>query len=179
MKIYTKSGDKGETSLLSGERVEKSDIRINAYGTVDELNSFIGFLNALDLAKRHKMFLTEIQNKLFNLGSLLAVRKKVSFKIPEINEDDILLLESEIDSLNNDIPPLKNFIIPGGDIVSAQCHVCRSVCRRAERLVVEIGEKESVNEIVVKFLNRLSDYFFVLARKNIYEKTLSEIVWKP
>ncbi|RLD47823.1 MAG: cob(I)yrinic acid a,c-diamide adenosyltransferase [Bacteroidetes bacterium] len=179
MKIYSKTGDKGKTSLLSGERVEKSDIRINAYGTIDELNSFIGFLNTLELSERHKIFLKEIQNKLFNLGSLLAVRKAVSFKIPEIKEDDILLLENEIDNLNKDIPSLKEFIIPGGDIVSAQCHICRSVCRRAERLVVEIGEKESVNNSVVKFLNRLSDYLFVLARKNTYEKHLSETVWKP
>ncbi len=179
MKIYTKSGDKGKTSLLSGERVKKSDIRINAYGTIDELNSFIGFLNALEPAERHKVFLKEIQNKLFNLGSLLAVRKEVSFKIPEITEDDILLLENEIDNLNKDIPELKEFIIPGGDSVSAQCHICRSVCRRAERLVVEISEKESVNDLVVKFLNRLSDYLFVLARKNTYEKHLSETVWKP
>ncbi len=179
MKIYTKSGDKGKTSLLSGERVKKSDMRINAYGTVDELNSFIGFLIALDLAETHKKFLLQIQHKLFNLGSLLAVRKAVSFKIAEIKEDDILLLESEIDRLNTYIPSLKEFIIPGGDLVSAQCHICRSVCRRAERLVVEIGETESVNEFVVKFLNRLSDYFFVLARKNMYEKNLKEITWNP
>jgi len=179
MRIYTKTGDKGKTSLLSGERVEKSDARINAYGTIDELNSFIGFLNTLELAERHKIFLKEIQNKLFNLGSLLAVRKAVSFKIPEIKENDILLLENEIDSLNKDIPKLKEFIIPGGDIVSAQCHICRSICRRAERLVVEISEKESINDLIVKYLNRLSDYFFVLARKNIYEKHLSETVWKP
>ncbi len=179
MKIYTKSGDGGKTSLLSGERVKKSDIRINAYGTIDELNSFIGFLNALDLAEEHKIFLKVIQNKLFNLGSLLAVRKSVSFKIPEITEDDILLTEKEIDRINKDIPPLKEFVIPGGDMVSAQCHICRSVCRRAERLVVEINETESVNDLIVKFLNRLSDYFFVLSRKNIYEKKLTEIVWKP
>jgi len=177
MKIYTKSGDQGKTSLLSGERVKKSDIRINAYGTIDELNSFIGFLNALELAEQHKIFLKEIQNKLFNLGSLLAVRKEVSFTIPEIKENDILLLENEIDSLSKDIPKLKEFIIPGGDRVSAQCHICRSVCRRAERLVVEIGEKESINDLVVKFLNRLSDYFFVLSRKNMYDKRLNEVIW--
>jgi len=179
MKIYTKSGDGGKTSLLSGERVKKSDIRINAYGTIDELNSVIGFLNALELAEGHKNFLKQIQNKLFNLGSLLAVRKNISFKIPTIKEDDILLIENEIDRINKELPPLKDFIIPGGDMISAQCHICRSICRRAERLVVEISEKESVNDLIVKFLNRLSDYFFVLARKNIYERNLKEIVWKP
>ncbi len=179
MKIYTKSGDKGKTSLLSGERVKKNDNRINAYGTVDELNSFIGFLNALDLAEMHKTFLTRIQNKLFNLGSLLAVKNEVSFKIPQITEDDILSIEAEIDKLNTHIPVLKEFILPGGDLVSAQCHVCRSVCRRAERLVVGLSEKENIDENVVKFLNRLSDYFFVLARKNTIEKKLKETVWKP
>ncbi|NOZ34575.1 MAG: cob(I)yrinic acid a,c-diamide adenosyltransferase [Chlorobi bacterium] len=178
MKIYTKTGDAGKTSLLSGERVEKFDIRINAYGTVDELNSFIGFLIALDLEKEHKTFLVIIQNKLFNLGSVLAVRNDVSFNIPEITEEDILLIEKEIDKMNKDIPPVKEFILPGGDIVSAQCHVCRSVCRRAERLVVELSEKETVDVLSVKFLNRLSDYFFVLSRKNIFEKNLNESVWR-
>ncbi len=179
MKIYTKTGDTGKTSLLSGERVEKFDIRINAYGTVDELNSFTGLLIALDLKKEDKAFLAVIQNKLFNLGSVLAVRNDVSFNIPEITEEDILLIEKEIDKMNKDIPPLKEFILPGGDIVSAQCHVCRSVCRRAERLVVELSEKETVDILSIKFLNRLSDYFFVLSRKNIFEKKLSESVWKP
>ncbi|MCF6184813.1 MAG: cob(I)yrinic acid a,c-diamide adenosyltransferase [Bacteroidales bacterium] len=134
MKIYTKTGDTGKTSLLSGERVEKFDIRINAYGTVDELNSFIGLLIAFDLKKEHKAFLAVIQNKLFNLGSVLAVRNDVSFNIPEITEGDILLIEKEIDKMNKDIPPLKEFVLPGGDIVSAQCHVCRSVCRRVEKI---------------------------------------------
>ncbi len=179
MKIYTKSGDKGKTSLLSGERVKKSDIRINAYGTVDELNSFIGFLNTLELGEQHKIFLKQIQNKLFNLGSVLAVRKNVSFNIPTITENDITLIENEIDKLNEELPPLKDFIIPGGDTVSAQCHICRSICRRAERLVVEIDEKEPVNDLIVKFLNRLSDYFFVLSRKNLFEKNLAETIWKP
>ncbi len=179
MKIYTKTGDAGKTSLLSGERVPKFDIRINAYGTVDELNSFIGFLIALELKKEHKAFLVTIQNKLFNLGSVLAVRNDVSFHIPEITEEDILLIEKEIDKMNKDIPPVKEFILPGGDIVSAQCHVCRSVCRRAERLVVELSEKETVDVFSVKFLNRLSDYFFVLSRKNIFDKNLNESVRKP
>jgi cob(I)alamin adenosyltransferase len=179
MKIYTKSGDKGKTSLLSGERVEKSDIRIHAYGTIDELNSFIGVLNALEIAKRHKKFLLQIQNKLFNIGSLIAVRKEVSFELPVITADDVLLLENEIDTLTDELPVLKEFIIPGGDFVSAQCHVCRSVCRRAERLVIELAQTEPADDLIVKYLNRLSDYFFVLARKNTYEKNLTEIVWKP
>ncbi len=179
MKVYTKSGDKGKTSLLSGERVPKSDIRLSAYGTIDELNSFIGLLHSLDLRERHKTLLLQIQHKLFNIGALVAVRKAVSFELPGVGEDDIKVLEEEIDYLNENIPSLKEFVLPGGDTTSAQCHVCRSVCRRAERLVIDLADKESVDELVIKYLNRLSDYFFMLARMNLKEKNIPEITWKP
>lgn len=179
MKIYTKTGDKGKTSLLSGEKVKKHNIRLNAYGSVDELNSFIGYLISLNINKKHKEFLTDVQHKLFNLGALLAVKKDVSFRIPEITDKDIQALETEIDRLNKGIPPLKEFILPGGSAETAQCHICRSVCRRAERTVSELSEKEKIQELLLIYLNRLSDYFFVLARKISQEKEIKETVWKP
>ncbi len=179
MKIYTKTGDKGKTSLLSGEKVKKHNIRLNAYGSVDELNSFIGYLISLNINKKHKEFLTDVQHKLFNLGALLAVKKDVNFKIPEITDKDIQALETEIDRLNKGIPPLKEFILPGGSAETAQCHICRSVCRRAERTVSELSEKEKIQELLLIYLNRLSDYFFVLARKISQEKEIKETVWKP
>ena len=179
MKIYTKTGDKGKTSLLSGEKVKKHNVRLNAYGSVDELNSFTGYLISLNINKGHKVFLTDVQHKLFNLGALLAVKKDVNFKIPEITDKDIQALETEIDRLNKGIPPLKEFILPGGSAETAQCHICRSVCRRAERTVSELSEKEKIQELLLIYLNRLSDYFFVLARKISQEKEIKETVWKP
>ncbi len=179
MKIYTKTGDKGKTSLLSGEKVKKHNIRLNAYGSVDELNSFTGYLISLNINKKHKEFLTDVQHKLFNLGALLAVKKDVSFRIPEVTDKDIQALETEIDRLNKEIPPLKEFILPGGSVETAQCHICRSVCRRAERTVSKLYEKEKIQELLLIYLNRLSDYFFVLARKISQEKEIKETVWKP
>ena len=158
MKIYTKTGDKGNTSLLSGGRVNKSDPRINAYGTVDELNSFIGLLSAYEINKIHKDLLLFIQNKLYHIGSQLAVRGELKFKIPELKLSDVETLENEIDRLNNLLPELKVFIIPGGSKEIAQCHICRSVCRRAEREVVKLAIDEKVEDLVIIFLNRLSDY---------------------
>ncbi|NPA68601.1 MAG: cob(I)yrinic acid a,c-diamide adenosyltransferase [Chlorobi bacterium] len=179
MKIYTKTGDKGKTSLLSGERVLKSDLRLDAYGTVDELSSFVGLLGSYDISESHKKFLYEIQNKLYNAGTLLAVRTEVKFDLPKITEADIELIEKETDMLSAKLPPLKSFVLPGGDTVVAQAHVCRSICRRAERAAVKLSETEPVNESVIVFLNRLSDYFFVLSRSIAYEKGVSELLWKP
>ncbi len=179
MKIYTKSGDKGKTSLLSGERVEKYDIRINAYGTIDELNSFVGLLIASDINKNYKEFLLKIQNDLYNAGALLAVRKDVKFDLPKINEEDIIITEKEIDTLTKELPPLKEFILPGGNEASSRAHICRSICRRAERLAVELSQKEQIDERLIIYLNRLSDYFFVLARKILQDENIPETVWKP
>jgi len=178
MKIYTKTGDKGETSLFSGGRVKKSDLRIKAYGSTDELNSFIGLLAAYDINLKHKKILNEIQHKLFYVGSILAVKGKTSFSIPKIEQADIQLLENEIDSLNENLTPLKEFIIPGGNIVTAQCHICRSVCRRAEREVVELAINEEINISVIEYLNRLSDYLFVLGRMISKETNANEIILK-
>ena len=179
MKIYTKTGDSGETSLFTGERISKSDQRIKAYGSTDELNSFVGLLAASNINITHKKILIQIQNKLYNIGSVLAVKGETNFSIPEIKQKDIELLENEIDRLNKELPPLKDFIIPGGNIVTAQCHVCRSVCRRAEREVVELANNETIDILVIQYLNRLSDYLFVLSRKISKETNAEETLWKP
>ncbi len=179
MKIYTKTGDSGETSLFSGGRVSKSDLRIKAYGSTDELNSFIGLLAASDINIAHKKILFQIQNKIYNIGSILAVKGETTFSVPKIKPENIELLENEIDNLNKELPPLKDFIIPGGNIVTAQCHVCRSVCRRAEREVVELANSEKIDILVIQYLNRLSDYLFVLARKISKDTNAKETIWKP
>jgi len=179
MKIYTKTGDKGKTSLFSGGRVLKSDLRIKAYGTVDELNSFIGMLITCEINENYKETLLEIQHKLYNLGSLLAVRGETSYKLPEIEQKNVQFLENEIDVLSNHLPLLKNFILPGGNKQVAQCHICRTICRRAERELVELSQFESVDGLLIKYLNRLSDYLFVLARVISKETGAQEVVWMP
>lgn len=174
MKIYTKTGDKGETSLLNGTRVSKSDNRISAYGTIDELNSFIGLLASNDIKESHQKDLLEIQNKLYYIGSMLAIRGSHNLKIPEITKEDVQSIEKNIDLLNKKLPLLKVFIIPGGNQETAHCHVCRSICRRAEREVVMLANKETTDVSIIKYLNRLSDYFFVLARTLSFESGLEE-----
>ena len=178
MKIYTKTGDKGTTSLLSGERVKKFNLRIDAYGTVDELNSFVGYLRSSEIKEEDSKFLINIQNKLFNLGALLAVKKENSnFKLPKISDDDIKLLEIEMDKIETKLPKLNNFILPGGNQAVSLSHVCRSICRRAERLCVQLTEAEVVEEKLIMYLNRLSDYFFVLSRKITNDFNVEEIIW--
>ncbi|NPA44435.1 MAG: cob(I)yrinic acid a,c-diamide adenosyltransferase [Chlorobi bacterium] len=179
MKIYTKTGDKGKTSLFSGGRVLKSDLRIKAYGSVDELNSFIGMLFACEIGHTFKDVLVKIQHKLYNLGSLLAVKGEVAYKLPKVEEKDVQFLENEIDNLNKMLPPLKDFILPGGNKQVAQCHICRTVCRRAERELVELAQSEGVDALLIMYLNRLSDYLFVLARVISKETGANEVVWKP
>ena len=174
MKIYTKTGDKGETSLLNGGRVSKSDNRISAYGTIDELNSFIGLLASNDIKENHQKDLLEIQNKLYHIGSMLAIRGNHNLKIPEITKEDVQSIEKNIDILNKKLPLLKVFIIPGGNQETALCHVCRSICRRAEREVVRLANKETTDVSIIQYLNRLSDYFFVLARTLSFESGLEE-----
>lgn len=175
MKIYTKTGDKGETSLVGGTRVSKADIKIEAYGTVDELNSSIGvFAGSLDGV--YAEILKSIQHKLFNIGSLLAAEENLPFELPSIEIKDIEALEKEIDRLNKGLPKLKNFILPGGSMVSGQTHVARCVCRRAERRVVALDDNKYA--IIVQYLNRLSDYLFILSREYLRLENKPEVNWE-
>jgi cob(I)alamin adenosyltransferase len=182
MKIYTKTGDKGKTSLIGGTKVFKSDLRIEAYGTVDELNSFIGL--CLDHLKSHNInnVLAEIQDRLFTIGSALACdpEKEMKLKIPDLHESDVELLEKEIDKMNEVLPVMKSFILPGGHIAVSSLHIARTVCRRAERCCVKMQKKEmEVENLIIKYLNRLSDYLFVLARFAAHQLNIEEIPWKP
>lgn len=182
LKIYTKTGDLGKTSLIGGTKVAKSNIRIEAYGTIDELNSFIG-LTADHMTNDHsRMILKEIQDRLFTIGSSLACDpdKEPLLKIPDLKEADIELLEKEIDKMNEELAPMKSFILPGGHIAISTAHVTRCVCRRAERLCVNMQEHEIfVEPLVIKYLNRLSDYLFVLARYAGHLLGVEDIPWKP
>lgn len=180
MKIYTKTGDKGTTALFGGKRVLKSDIRIEAYGTVDELNAYIGLIRFKDIDLRSIETLGEIQERLFTLGSILASEPgKDNLKVPDLHEADVEFLEKEIDKMNETLPELKTFILPGGNDAIGFCHVARCVCRRAERNSVRLAETEVVSDIVIKYLNRLSDYLFVLSRKLTYDANLPETPWNP
>jgi cob(I)alamin adenosyltransferase len=180
MKIYTKTGDKGQTSLLGGKRLQKNHIRIEAYGTVDELNSFLGVLRDSYKDESLNTLWIDIQDRLFTIGSTLAApHDGKKFKIPEINEADITLLENVIDSMNNELEPMQSFILPGGNLAASWAHVCRTVCRRAERRCVELAANEEVPELVVKYLNRLSDYFFVLSRFISKKQGSVDTPWKP
>ena len=180
MKIYTKTGDQGKTSLLGGTRVLKSNDRINAYGTVDEFNSFLGLVSDLDSDEKRKIFIRNIQSRLFTVGSSLAAEndRAKDFK-PDLTEDDIFVLEKSIDEMNEILPVMKNFIIPGGHQLVSTTHIARTICRRAERLVIQLSESEEIEEIIIRYLNRLSDYLFVLARMQGHELKIEEIPWKP
>lgn len=179
MKIYTKTGDKGETSLIGGTRVSKAHLRIDAYGTVDELNSYIGLLKDQEANTKRTAFLQEIQDRLFTIGaSLAADPEKSKMKIPDLIASDIELLEKEIDSMNETLPMMRNFILPGGHTAISFGHIARCVCRRAERLVIALSEQEFVAELVIQYLNRLSDYLFTLCRKMHQELDIEEIPWK-
>lgn len=179
-KIYTKTGDKGQTGLIGGTRIAKFDIRIEAYGTVDELNSHIGLIRDQDLQEQTKTILIEIQDRLFTIGSLLAADpEKNKMTLPQISESDIELLEKEIDAMNEYLPEMKFFVLPGGHTTISFCHIARCVCRRAERCVLRLNEEAEVNELVYKYLNRLSDYLFVLSRKITFDLNATETPWKP
>jgi len=182
VKIYTKTGDLGKTSLIGGTKVPKSNIRIEAYGTIDELNSFIG-LTADHLAHDpSKIILKEIQDRLFTIGSSLACDpdKEPSMKIPDLKETDIELLEKEIDKMNGVLTPMRSFILPGGHVAVSTTHITRCVCRRAERLCVNMQENNLfVDPLVIKYLNRLSDYLFVLSRYAGHLLNVEDIPWKP
>lgn len=180
LKIYTKTGDKGQTGLLGGTRVPKHHIRIEAYGTVDELNSWIGLLRDSITDEHQKAILVETQDRLFTMGSSLASDpEKSKVKIPHLNEEDIVLFEKEIDAMDAVLPPMKSFVLPGGHETISKCHITRCVCRRAERRVNQLAENEPVDELVIKYLNRLSDYLFMLSRKLAHDLNAPETPWKP
>lgn len=180
MKIYTKTGDDGTTSLFGGKRVSKADLRIETYGTVDELNAFIGLVRDQEVNQGRTGVLVEIQNKLFTIGSILATEpENTKLKIPSLAEDDILFLEQEMDTLDQDLPPIKFFVLPGGHQSVSHCHVARTVCRRAERLCIALNAQNKIEPLVIKYLNRLSDYLFVLGRKMSIELGVNEIPWRP
>ena len=179
-KIYTKTGDKGQTSLLGGTRVSKGHVRIEAYGTIDELNSWIGLLRDQEIKKSHKALLIEIQDRLFTIGSSLAADpRKLKMKLPELTEDDTELLERAIDKMNLKLPEMRFFVLPGGHPLVSNCHIARCICRRAERNVLKLSDKEPVDPLIIKYLNRLSDYLFVLARKFSHDLKCVETTWKP
>jgi cob(I)alamin adenosyltransferase len=180
IKIYTKGGDKGETSLLGGTRVPKYHERIEAYGTVDELNSFVGLVRDMVRDDHTRELLLKIQNNLFIAESHLASDNIENTKnLPSLKEDDIVLLEHEIDKMNEVLPPLRSFILPGGHVIVSYCHIARTVCRRAERLTIKLSEKYEIDDLIVKYLNRLSDYFFVLGRKLSMDFGVDDVLWKP
>ncbi|MFH2094902.1 MAG: cob(I)yrinic acid a,c-diamide adenosyltransferase [Bacteroidota bacterium] len=179
-KIYTRQGDKGQTSLIGGKRVPKYHDRIEAYGTVDELIAYVGLIRDHGIDKADKDFLLMVQDRLMVCASELAADcDDCKIKIPEIESGDIAALEDRIDKMEKGLPPLTSFILPGGLPVSSLCHIARNVCRRAERRTIFLAEKEKINEYVLKYLNRLSDYFFVLARKLTKDFNVEEIPWKP
>jgi cob(I)alamin adenosyltransferase len=179
MKIYTKTGDKGTTALFGGKRVSKADLRIETYGTVDELNSYIGLVRDQDVNAKRKNILVEIQDRLFTVGSILATEPgNTKVKVPHLVESDITVLEMEIDAMDAQLPPMKSFVLPGGHQSVSFCHVARTVCRRAERLVIALDAQEKVDQLIVQYLNRLSDYLFMLSRKMTAELGAEETPWK-
>lgn len=180
MKIYTKTGDIGETSLFGGKRVLKSELRIEAYGTTDELNSWVGLLRDVQTNTDYKDVLKEIQDRIFTLGSCLAAapgNKKLH--VPDLHEEDIVRLENAMDEMEKHLEPLRNFILPGGHVYVSYCHIARTVCRRAERLVVALNTHDEVPTIIIKYLNRLSDFLFMLSRKMSKDLSAEEVKWEP
>lgn len=187
MKVYTKTGDGGTTALFGGTRVPKDHIRIESYGTVDELNSYIGLIRDQEMNQHYKETLIEIQDRLFTVGAILAtpIDKEIMkngekrLKNLGIIETDIELLEKEIDTMEDALPQMTHFVLPGGHTTVSYCHVARCVCRRAERLSVHLSHEEPIDEMAVKYLNRLSDYLFVLARKLSFDLKAEEVKWIP
>ena len=187
MKIYTKTGDKGKTSLFGGTRVPKYHLRIEAYGTVDELNSYIGLIRDQKIDPHTTEILLKIQNELFTLGSMLATPPekeilksgKDRLNINKVGEESVELLENEIDQMNESLPPMSHFILPGGHTTVSFCHITRCICRRAERITTLLSDESSINSQILVYLNRLSDYLFVLARKLTIDNQALEIPWIP
>ena len=187
MKVYTKTGDTGTTALFGGTRVPKHHIRIESYGTVDELNSHIGLIRDQEINPLYKNVLIEVQDRLFTVGAILAtppekeVLKNGQKRLQNLGilETDIEFLENEIDTMENSLPPMTHFVLPGGHTTVSYCHIARCVCRRAERLAVHLNDIEPTDELVIKHLNRLSDYLFVLARKLSHDLNADEVKWIP
>lgn len=187
MKIYTKTGDQGTTALFGGTRVPKHHIRIDCYGTVDELNSYLGLIRDQEIGDHYKKMIIIQQDRLFTLGAILATDpEKAKLKsgkdrlnIPKIIDTDSALLEHEMDSMNEFLPPMTHFVLPGGHTTVSYCHIARCVCRRAERLATQLNEQEPIDQAILMYLNRLSDYLFVLARKLTYDLKAEEIKWVP
>ena len=187
MKIYTKTGDKGTTALFGGTRVPKHHIRIESYGTIDELNSHIGLIRDQDIDQLHKNVLMEIQDRLFTVGAILATdpekatlkNGKERLNIPKISDADIKLLEDNMDSMNASLPPMTHFVLPGGHQTVSFCHIARTVCRRAERLASHLNTLEPFQPETLMYINRLSDYLFVLARKLSHDLNADEVKWMP
>lgn len=187
MKVYTKTGDKGTTALFGGTRVPKDHIRIESYGTLDELNSWIGLIRDQDITHTHKTVLIEIQDRLFTAGAILATppdketlkNGQPRLNIARIKDEDIAYLETSIDEMEAGLQPMTHFVLPGGHTTVSYCHVARCVCRRAERLSVQLSHEEPIDENVLRYLNRLSDYLFVLARKLSAELQAEEVKWIP
>ncbi len=180
MKIYTKKGDKGTTQLIGGTRVPKNTLRIEAYGTIDELNSYIGLIRDQEIDNEYIDQLLEIQDRLFTLGALLARDpEKQKMKLPELVESDITNLENWIDTMEEKLEPMTSFVLPGGHTTVSYVHIARCVCRRSERIISELNENSQVSEIVMAYVNRLSDYLFVLSRKLTLDLKAVEQPWKP
>ena len=180
MKIYTKTGDKGKTSLLGGSRVAKDHLRIEAYGTVDELNAWVGHIRSLKSSAVKDGFLVQIQSNLFAIGSALAAEKKdLSFPLPELPEESVEQLELAIDRMNEKLPELRNFVLPGGEESVSRTHLARTVCRRAERRVAALSMEDERAEAALVYLNRLSDYFFALSRYMSEQLGHEETKWNP
>jgi cob(I)alamin adenosyltransferase len=179
MKIYTKTGDKGQTSLFGGARLPKNHIRIEAYGTVDELNSYIGLVRDVAGNEQVKEVLAAIQDRLFTIGSNLASDPSKDMITPDVYQSDIELLEREIDRMTSELPELRSFILPGGHTTVSFCHIARCVCRRTERMVVALAENEKVELIIIQYLNRLSDYLFTLGRLLAKDLKVEEVTWNP
>jgi cob(I)alamin adenosyltransferase len=179
MKVYTKKGDKGQTQLLGGSIIDKDHVKLECYGTIDELNSFIGNIYDQDLKEFHKEILLNIQNQLFNLGSVISFDgKKDKIKLPNITANNIEMLETAIDKMEESLPMLKNFILPSGHPTTSKCHIARTVCRRAERNLVTLSKTSEIDNLHLQYLNRLSDYLFVLARAVLKENNTEEIEWQ-
>lgn len=179
MKIYTKTGDEGTTSLFGGKRVHKDDIRIESYGTIDELNSFIGLLNASFVDEGQNSVLEDIQKRLFTIGSNLASDPDKDMITPDILEADVVALENQMDFMDEKLSPLRNFILPGGNTAVSYAHVCRTIARRAERRVITLDRLSPVDPLIIQYINRLSDYFFVLSRYIGHTDSIPEIAWIP
>jgi len=180
MKIYTKGGDKGTTALWGGKRVSKASLRIDTYGTVDELNVYVGLVRDVISDNALKDLLEQIQNQLFTFGAHLAADpEKKGLKLPLLDEDKVHDLESSIDNMEAGLPPLKSFILPGGHVHVSNCHLARVICRRAERMVISLDNEDPIHPFIIVYLNRLSDFFFVLSRKIALELKVTELPWKP